>query len=58
MNEYIVSVREVNIQPYRVKASSADAAVRIVADGGGEFVDNALEFSHRLDRSTWTVEEV
>ena len=54
---FIVSVREVHVQPYRVAAETPEEAVRLVADGGGDALDAGFEYSHTLDPDTWTVEE-
>ncbi len=57
MPKYIVCVREVHIQMVEVEADSEESAKKAVQDGGGDFLDNALEYSHTLDPETWTVEE-
>lgn len=54
---FIVNVREVYIQPYKVEAETNEEAIRIVADGGGDLMEDCLEYSHTLDPDTWTVEE-
>jgi len=57
---FIVNVRKVYVQPYRVKAKTSADAIRIVSsgDGNAEIMDNFLEYSHTLDPHTWTVEEM
>lgn len=54
---FIVYVREVHIQPYRVLAETPKEAIRLVSDGDGEILDCCLEYSHTLDPDTWTLEE-
>jgi len=56
--EYIVTVREVHCQGYRIIASSPKEAKKFVADGGGDLIEGTFEYSHTLDPETWTVEEV
>lgn len=58
MKEYIVNVREVHIQMVSVEAESPEEAILIVAGGGGEYLDDSLEYSHALDREYWTVDEM
>lgn len=58
MPRFRVLVREVHVQPHIVDAESAAAAIKKVADGEGELVDNGGEYSHSLDPETWTVEKV
>ena len=61
MPEYkIVVVREVWTQSFRVKANSDEEAIAAIDAGGSDLVeilDDTLEFSHRLDKRFWTVEE-
>ena len=57
MKEYRVYVHEVWVQPKIVFADNPEDAI-IKAENGGEFVENALEYSHSLPTDTWTVEEV
>jgi hypothetical protein len=57
MKNFIVSVREVHIQPYFVEAEDEKDAIKKVEDGEGEIVDADFEYSHSLDSNTWTVEE-
>ncbi len=58
MPKFIVSVREVHVQPYEVEAQDKEAAIKVVRDGGGDIDDGAFEYSHTLDPEFWTVEEV
>lgn len=58
MPKFIVSVREVHVQPYEVEAQDKEAAIKVVRDGGGEIDDGAFEYSHTLHPEFWTVEEV
>lgn len=55
---FIVNVREVHIQPFRVEAETRQEAIEIVADGGGDLMEGCLEYSHTLDPDTWTVDEL
>lgn len=58
MPKYIVHVREVWVQPIEVEADSPDDAQDRIWAGEGVQLDNRFEFSHCLERGTWTVEEV
>ena len=55
---HIVTVREVHTQMVQVDAVDPDAAKAVVCSGGGEYLDNTLEYSHTLDCDTWTVQQV
>ena len=55
---YLVTVREVHTQMVRVDAVDPEAAKAVVRDGGGEYLDGTLEYSHTLDCDTWTVEPI
>ena len=55
---FVVGVREVYVQPYRVVAETPEEAVRLVADGEGDILDADFEYSHTLNPDTWTVEEM
>ena len=55
--DFVIGVREVHTQPYRVRAKSKDEAIDIVREGGGEIIEGALEYSHTLDPDYWTVEK-
>jgi len=54
---YLVGVREVHVQQVRVNAKSGAEAIKKVADGEGDYLDDMLEYSHTSDTDTWTVEE-
>ena len=54
---FIVGVREVHVQPYRVMAETPEEAVRLVTGGDGDILDADFEYSHSLDTDTWTVKE-
>jgi hypothetical protein len=58
MPDYIVNVREVHIQPYKVTADDPEAAKGIIVADGGDIMEDMIEFSHRLDREYWTVDLV
>ncbi len=58
LRRYIVTVGEVHTQMIQVDAVDPDAAKAVVDSGGGEHLDNTLEYSHTLPSATWTVEEV
>jgi hypothetical protein len=45
MSEYEVEVPEIWYQKYKVQAESAATALQEISAGGGEAVDNALEYS-------------
>jgi hypothetical protein len=57
LKNYIVNVREVHIQPVLIEASSKEDAISRVANGEGEIIDNALEYSCTLNPDKWTIEE-
>lgn len=57
MPSFIVRVQEVHIQEVRVEAVSKETAIQAVVDGAGEYLDNALEYSHCLDTERWSAEE-
>ncbi len=54
---YIVGVREVWEQAKEVDADSPEDAIRLVAQGHGECIENAFEYSHDRPSEEWTVEE-
>ena len=58
MPKFIVCVREIYIQPYEVEARDEDDAKEIVREGGGDILEEKLEYSHTLDTNLWTVEKV
>ena len=56
---YIIGVREVHVRHYRVQASNESEAIQLVNDLDASVEDIAFEeYSHTLDRDTWSVEEV
>ena len=57
MSKFIVSVREIHIQPVEIEAENKEEAVMKVREGDGEYL-NGGEFSEVLDPETWTVEPV
>lgn len=57
MKSYIVYVREVHVQGYRVKAENEEQAKDEVREGKGDLLESYFEYSHTLDSDTWTVEE-
>lgn len=57
MMKFIVSVREVHVQMIEVEADSEIDAIERVNKGEGSALDNTLEYSHRLNVKTWTVEK-
>jgi hypothetical protein len=58
MPKFRVFVREVWAQAHDVEASTKTDAMEIVADGGGEVVDNLFEYTHTLDPDVWEVEQL
>ena len=58
MKSYRVCVREVWVQFVDVIALNKEEAKNKVVCGEGHWVDNALEYSHALDKDTWTVDEI
>ena len=54
---FIVSIREVHVQPHRIRADSKEEAIRKVQNCEGEVLENRMEYSHALDSEHWTVEE-
>jgi hypothetical protein len=58
MNKFIVNVREVYVQGYKVTADDEETAKAIVRAGGGVIDEDRFEYSHTLDSETWTVEEL
>ena len=55
--KFIVEVREVHVQPFKVEADSKAEAIETVKEGGGEIIENAFKYSHTLDSEYWTAEE-
>jgi len=58
LRRYLVTVREVHTQMVQVDAVDPDAAKAVVRSGGGEYLDNTLEYSHTMDCDTWTIEQI
>ena len=57
MSTFIVSVKEVHTQGYRVEAENKEQAKKLVDDLQGDLIEDRFEYSHTLDLETWTVEE-
>jgi hypothetical protein len=57
MKSFVVTVREIYEVKARVAAPNAEAAIRHVKNGGGEFFGN-ITFVRSLSPADWTVEEV
>jgi hypothetical protein len=57
MKKYDVGIREVHVNTIRVEANNAKEA-RERAEGEAQCGELNLEYSHTLDSSLWTVEEV
>ena len=56
---YIVGVREVHLRHYSVQAEYEEEAKDLVHQRADSVVDCEFsEYSHELDRDTWSVEEV
>jgi hypothetical protein len=59
MGKFIVQVREVHVVSYEVEATSALEAADWLEDSRGDAgVEKGIEYSHTLDRDTWTAYEV
>ena len=55
---YLVGVREVHVRMYSVEAEDEEQAKDLVHQRALSVVDmEFLEYSHELDRETWSVEE-
>ena len=54
---FIVSVKEVHTQEYRVSAKTAKEAISMVVEGEGEIDESSFEYSHTLPADSWTVRE-
>ena len=57
MSKFIVFVREVHTQGYRVEAGNEEQAKKLVDDLKGDLLEDRFEYSHTLDSDTWKVEE-
>lgn len=55
--KYIVYVREVYVQANEVFANSPEEAKALVEACEGEILEDCLEYSHTLDKDSWTVEK-
>lgn len=54
MPRYYIGIREVHVSHRLVQAENANQAVELAGDTPEEF----LEYSHTLDKETWTTEEI
>jgi len=55
---YIVGVREVHVRHYAVTAANEEEAKELVNERASQVTDlDFCEYSHELDRDTWSVEE-
>lgn len=55
MGKFIVQVREVHVVSYEVEADSIHEAADKLEDSWMEAgVERGVEYSHQLDRDTWT----
>jgi hypothetical protein len=56
---YVVGVREVHVRHYSVQAENEEEAKDLVYQQAESAADMSFEeYSHCLDRETWSVEEV
>ena len=56
---YLIGVREIHVRHYRVQASNENEAKELVNNLDASVEDIGFEeYSHTLDRDTWSVEEV
>jgi len=62
MPKYIINVREIHVQPHLVEANNPKEAIelgeKMIERGEGSYEQYSLEFSHTLDKSFWTVDEI
>lgn len=56
MKTYLVGIREVHVRHMRVRATSINDA--IVQAEAGECTCDLFEFSHVMDKDSWSVEEI
>lgn len=56
MSKFIVSVKEVHTQGYRVEAENEEEAKKLVFDLQGDLLEDRFEYSHTLAPETWAVE--
>lgn len=57
MKTFIIGVKEVHIQPVRVEADSREEAIKKVAEGEGETLEELLEYDYTLEPDVWTAQE-
>lgn len=57
MPRFIVSVKEVYIQPVSIEAESVEDALRKVKDGDGEYLEDQHEYCYSLPFDEWNVYE-
>ncbi len=57
MKEFTIMVREVWIQPVKVKANTLREAIQKVENSEGENIESGFEFSHSLEPEFWTAED-
>jgi hypothetical protein len=57
MKRFYVVTREVWTQTVEVEAETQEEAIEKVARDQGNLLDDGLEYSHRMDSSTWTVDK-
>ena len=55
--DFVVNVKEVHIQPYRIKAPDKETAIQMIKDGEGEILEGGFVYSHTLSSDTWTTED-
>jgi len=55
MTIFRVQVREVHVQGVVVEAEDGTQAIEKVASGEGCYENDAIEYSHTMETSTWTV---
>lgn len=54
---FIVAVREVHVQDYKVEAETKEEAIQKINNCEGEVLEGRMEYSHALESDTWTVSE-
>ncbi len=57
MPEFTILVREVWIQPVKVRADTLREAIQKVENSKGENIESGFEFSHSLEPEFWTAED-
>lgn len=60
MPEYIVYVKEVWVQPYRVKARTPDEVLWKIKSRhpDANIISDGFEYSHELDSEYWEIKEI